>query len=248
MSSNPLWREPAGAATKAFPCGRWKAWRPRGRVAASQPRLGPPAPVDPSPSPSRRASAADAGGKCFSRPSSSFSAWLSSRSRATAWLSFSFSPRRRVTSPTNWRTKSISSDGVFPSSKICGVRTHPQLGITPFLNLSFPPRNLPRLQTGVTWATTPGRRAAAQISQGRRSRKRLRQLDLAIAAFCVVQLRTREFAPVTATLLKVLNNLADIKSAGVLHFASELRLPLPNGPSLRSHRLPSPSPSLSWRT
>src|SRR3984957_13393240 len=26
-----------------------------------------------------------------------------------------------------------------------------------------------------------------------------------------------------ATLLKVLNNLADIKSAGVLHFASELR-------------------------
>src|SRR5208337_5513271 len=27
-----------------------------------------------------------------------------------------------------------------------------------------------------------------------------------------------------ATLLKVLNNLADIKSAGVLHFASELRL------------------------
>jgi hypothetical protein len=28
-----------------------------------------------------------------------------------------------------------------------------------------------------------------------------------------------------ATLLKVLNNLADIKSAGVLHFASELRAP-----------------------
>src|SRR5271167_3956070 len=27
-----------------------------------------------------------------------------------------------------------------------------------------------------------------------------------------------------ATLLKVLNNLADIKSAGVLHFASELRV------------------------
>jgi len=27
-----------------------------------------------------------------------------------------------------------------------------------------------------------------------------------------------------ATLLKVLNNLADIKSAGVLHFASVLRL------------------------
>jgi hypothetical protein len=26
-----------------------------------------------------------------------------------------------------------------------------------------------------------------------------------------------------ATLLKVLNNLADIKSAGVLHFASELK-------------------------
>jgi hypothetical protein len=32
-----------------------------------------------------------------------------------------------------------------------------------------------------------------------------------------------------ATLLKVLNNLADIKSAGVLHFALELRhaAPLP---------------------
>jgi hypothetical protein len=29
-----------------------------------------------------------------------------------------------------------------------------------------------------------------------------------------------------ATLLKVLNNLADIKSAGVLHFASELRVAL----------------------
>jgi hypothetical protein len=28
-----------------------------------------------------------------------------------------------------------------------------------------------------------------------------------------------------ATLLKVLNNLADIKSAGVLHLASELRVP-----------------------
>jgi hypothetical protein len=28
-----------------------------------------------------------------------------------------------------------------------------------------------------------------------------------------------------ATLLKVLNNLADIKSAGVLHFALELRVP-----------------------
>jgi len=32
-----------------------------------------------------------------------------------------------------------------------------------------------------------------------------------------------------ATLLKVLNNLADIKSAGVLHFASELRLAGPWG-------------------
>ena len=33
-----------------------------------------------------------------------------------------------------------------------------------------------------------------------------------------------------ATLLKVLNNLADIKSAGVLHFASELR-PSPSAPN-----------------
>jgi hypothetical protein len=31
----------------------------------------------------------------------------------------------------------------------------------------------------------------------------------------------REYGPM-ATLLKILNNLADIKSAGVLHFASEL--------------------------
>ena len=33
-----------------------------------------------------------------------------------------------------------------------------------------------------------------------------------------------------ATLLKVLNNLADIKSAGVLHFALELRIPLCDAP------------------
>jgi hypothetical protein len=44
-----------------------------------------------------------------------------------------------------------------------------------------------------------------------------------------------------ATLLKVLNNLADIKSAGVLHFASELRAAIVCGKSevpLRCYKFP----------
>jgi len=60
-----------------------------------------------------------------------------------------------------------------------------------------------------------------------------------------------------ATLLKVLNNLADIKSAGVLHFASELRRPSRcNGPfpTTRSGSSPAerePATSLTlpfWRS
>src|SRR5271166_5004976 len=55
-----------------------------------------------------------------------------------------------------------------------------------------------------------------------------------------------------ATLLKVLNNLADIKSAGVLHFASELRQAflLLNMPAFAGHtpgRAEFPHPVLHER-
>jgi len=43
----------------------------------------------------------------------------------------------------------------------------------------------------------PGSNARRKIPEGRRSRKRLKLLNLATAAFSFVQLRAREFAPVT---------------------------------------------------
>ena len=143
ISSKPLGREPAGASTESVSVPVDRKLRDAGAApAASTPRphrssLRPPA--DPSPSPCRKACAADTGGKCFSRAISSFSAWFSTRCPAKAALSFSFSPRNRSTSPTNRRTKPTNSVGVMRSSKSIEPSDMPGFNQA-FVNAPFPAR------------------------------------------------------------------------------------------------------------
>jgi hypothetical protein len=86
--------------------------------------------------------------QCFSRAISSFSIWFSTLCAASAAPSFSFSSRRRVTSPINRRTRPISSAGGMRSSESIEPGVMPSVNQT-FPNVSFsdpsPPRNLPRL-------------------------------------------------------------------------------------------------------
>jgi hypothetical protein len=85
------------------------------------------------------------GGKCFSRAISSFSVWFSTRSPATAALSFSFSARNRSTSPGSRRTKPTNSVGVMRSSESIEQGDIPRLNQA-FLNAPFPAGNSPRLR------------------------------------------------------------------------------------------------------
>jgi hypothetical protein len=151
MSSKPLWREPAGAATESVSVRSTESLEtpgPRRRFdAPSSSRSAPP---------SGRSVALSIpegfiggrGGNCFSRAISSFSVWFSTRSPTNAALTFSFSTRNRFTSPSNRRTSPTNSVGVMHSSESLAPLDMHRLNQA-FVNTLFPPGNLPRLPDSV---------------------------------------------------------------------------------------------------